>query len=191
LAAGVVLTMVDGAYLPLLGIIAAPILAGSVRDVAPQFGLGPSSRRLADAGLAFVALLATIAIAIGINARANVASERVAPYELIERLAADGRPHVLYCSFLEWCDYAIGSPNVRVWMDGRVERASLETRDVQRIVARVETGWPERLRAARIDALVVRRSDALATLLALSRDWSAGDGDESAQLFLRRAVNRK
>jgi len=193
LATGVVLTMLDGAYLPLLGIIAAPILAGTLRRIAPQLGSAAPSRALpADAGLAVFALVATVAFAIGINARATAAlSQRIAPRELIERLAADGRPHSLYCSVLEWCDYAMGANNVRVWMDGRVEHASRETRDVQRIVARVETGWPDRVRAAGIDALVVRRTDALATLLALSRDWSVSADDETAVLFVRRAVNLK
>ena len=188
LAAGIVLTLLDGAFLPVLGIIAAPILAGNLARMLPQFAAAAQPReRKAGVGVAIFAI-AAVALAIGINLRANVAlAERAAPQDLIERLAADGRPHSLFCSALEWCDYAIGASTVHAWMDGRVERSSLATRDVQRIVARVETDWPKRLRASGIDTLVVRKTDALATLLALSHEWYVRDGDETAQLFVRRA----
>jgi hypothetical protein len=185
LAAGVVLTMIDGAYLPLLGILAAPILAASLQAVLPQSitDWAPREARRITAGA--IALVA--AFGIGFNLHVDALSQRMAPQSLIERLAADGRPHSVYCSFAEWCDYAIGNGNLRVWMDGRVERASFETRDMQRIVARVEPGWSERLRRSGIDAIVVRHTDALATLLGMSRDWASLAGDDNTQLFVRRA----
>ena len=189
LGAALLLTLRNGADAPLLGIIAAPIFAESFAAIAPQFKTAPPAReRLADGLIAAIAFLLAISLAFVSHARAQAQSLRIAPYGMLARYAADGSPHTMVCSVVEWCDYAMLLPNLRPLMDGRLERADRSTRDGQHAIATVGTGWKRELARRGIDTVLTHRTDALAALLELSPNWTVVDGDADVILFQREAA---
>jgi hypothetical protein len=186
LAAGLFLTLRNGADAPLLGIIAAPIFAESFAVIAPQFKAAPPVReRLADGLIAAIAFLLAISLGSVSHARAQTQSLRTTPYWMMARYAADGRPHTIFCSVVEWCDYAAILPNLRPFMDGRVERTDKPMRDAQHAIATVGTDWKKELARRRIDTVLTHRTDALAALLELSPHWTVVDGDADVVLLER------
>jgi len=112
-------------------------------------------------------------------------AEREPADTMLRRAAADGRPHRLVCVAVEWCNYAIAFGNVRVLMDGRTERYDGPARAAQHEIARVTAGWKAELARRGVDAVLARRSDALATLLELAPGWDAVDLQDGIILFER------
>lgn len=189
LAAGLFLCLRDGGVAPLLGIIAAPILVGSLVERAPHFFAEPPARaRLADGLIAGLTLVIIISIATTIRPRLQQTFKGDASYSLLQRYAAgDNRPHGIFCSVIAWCDYAVVLPTLRPLMDERVERSNPSTRKAQHDVARVAKGWERTLASQHIDTVLTHRSDALAALLELSPHWSVVDARADAILFGREA----
>jgi hypothetical protein len=186
-AAAIVLAFWNGDDLPLVGIVAAPVLVGTVVRVAPQFFAPPAPReRLADGLIALIALFLAFGFAAETQARiARSSAERDPADAIVRRAAADGRPHRLVCVVVEWCNYAIAFGNVRVLMDGRTERYDGPTRDAQHEIARVTAGWKAELARRGVDAVLAHRSDALAALLELAPGWNAVDLRDGIILFER------
>ena len=135
-------------------------------------------------------LLGIIAAPIFAESFAAIAPQFKTAPPARERLAyaADGSPHTMVCSVVEWCDYAMLLPNLRPLMDGRLERADRSTRDGQHAIATVGTGWKRELARRGIDTVLTHRTDALAALLELSPNWTVVDGDADVILFQREAA---
>jgi len=166
----------NGENLPLAGIIAAPILVGTLVRVAPQFFAAPSSReRLADAVVAAIALCLAFGFAVGAQGRAMHYVLEQPPQTIVNRALADGRPHRLFCVVVEWCDYAIGFKDTGVVMDGRIERYDDRERTAQHAIAHLAHGWKGELSSRRVDLVLAHRSDALSTILAFVPGWSVVD----------------
>jgi len=166
----------NGDDLPLAGIIAGPILVGTLIRVAPQFFAAPSSReRSADAVVAAIALCLAWGFAAGAQGRAIHYVLQEPPATIVNRALSDGRPHGLFCVVVEWCDYAIGFKDTRVVMDGRIEHYDEGARTAQHNIAHVSLGWKAELSSRRIDFVLAHRSDALATILAFVPGWSVVD----------------
>jgi hypothetical protein len=177
----------NGEYLPLAGIVAAPIVVGTVVRFAPQFFAPPSSRgRLANGLVAAIAIVLALGFAGSTPARvARAAVQREPAEAVISRVAAAGREHRLFCLVVDWCNYAAGFGNVRVLMDGRVERADPAALEAQQAIARVKPAWKNELAQRGIDAVVAHRADAVAQLLAFAPGWEATDLQDGVILFER------
>ncbi len=94
LAVALLLSLANGAYLPLLGAAAGPALASAARGFVP---------RVVAAALAFA--VAALVIIVAVQAGRSDAHE---PSELVGRLRADGAPpRQLFCSSLAWCSASI------------------------------------------------------------------------------------
>jgi len=185
--AALLLAFWNGAYLPLAGIVAAPVLFGSLVRVAPQFFAQPSQKgRFAKGLIAAIAVVFALGFAGDTPGRVAQTARGHEPADsVIRRSLADGRRHHVFCAVLEWCNYAITLGNVRVMMDARVERADPSVRAAQFTIARVKPGWKRELAARGIDAVVVRRSEALGQLLAFVPHWEAVDLEDGIVLYER------
>ncbi len=171
LALTLLLALANGAFLPILGAVAGPALAGAARLprwACAVFALG-------------------VACAAGAAALQPDRATAGQPYELVATLAAERVPHRLFCEPLEWCSVATaaGVPGLRPFMDGRVAEYPLALRKVQRTIGRANGDWRGAASRARIDAFLVARSEALATLLRLDRNWRQSASDGRAILFVR------
>jgi len=180
----------NGEYLPLGGIIAAPVLVGTVVRIAPQFFAQPAARgRLANGLVAAIAIVLAIGFAGSTPLRIARAAAMVEPADsVIRRAVADGRERRMFCAVAEWCNYAIAFGNVRVMMDGRVERVDASVREAQVTIARAKPGWKRELTQRGIDTVVVRRTDALGQLLAFVPRWEAIDLENGIVLYERSAT---
>jgi hypothetical protein len=185
------LALANGAYVALFGVLVAPILARAAAELWPRVFAGPSngSRGLAgrsngSRGLAVILLAAVVLGAVfGRPLRASESSAGLAGV-----LAADGRAHRLFCANLDWCDEALGAGhnNVRVLMDGRVAAYPARTLALQQQVVQLKAGWRQALAAAGVDAVLLRRNRAAATILAREPAWRELGAAGSAVLFERR-----
>ncbi len=187
--AGVILVFLDGTNLPLLGIIAGPAFAGSLRRLWPNFGADPppARERWAAAGVALVAFVIAAGFALAPNERLlRQSPEAGAEQTAIGQLAGDGRRHVLYCSVALWCDYAAPFHNIDVVLDERFERVKPEVWIMATQISHVRLGWRKALSGAGVDAVVARRKGALATLLSMDRGWESRASDPTFMLFVRR-----
>jgi len=186
-AAGLVLCFSDGSTAPLLGIIAAPILVGTLVEKAPaMFAEPPARARLTDGLIAALTLAVALTIAAAIHPRPEQTLAADTPYALLQRYAVSSeQPRRVLCSVVAWCDYAVALPRLRALMDDRIELTDGATRKAQHDVTRVQKGWKQQLARHRIDAVLTHRSDALAALLVLDSHWTAFDARGGSVLFER------
>lgn len=177
----------DGAFVPLLGIVAGPAFAaaasaGDERIAAPR------------RGEAFAALAAACFVVLaGLAALPHAplqAATNAAPRALFDRLAASGGPHVVLCGTVAWCDYAETYPGLRPFVDERVELATLAQLRAQEKIGRARAGWHEALRAGHVDALIVSTNAAIAQLAPAMRGWRRVAADGEATLFVRDGSTR-
>ena len=145
----------------LFAIVAAPLAARGLDARFPRIGaLGREGAR-ARAGGAFP----TIALAIGFAAFAMVKAQShltvPPPLAAIERLAADGAPHRLFCENFTWCSAALQHPTLRVFIDGRCDAYPLPV--WRRYVATIQTrpAWSSDLSRYGVDAVIAGRGGAI------------------------------
>jgi hypothetical protein len=177
-----VLALLDGHYLPLFGIVSAP-LAAEAAARAKLFRQNPVR-------VAALALGAALAAGVAWNVYAPPASA-FSPAELTAALDASGdAPHV-YCGRLEWCDYiAAAQGRASAYMDERVELFPAATIETQLAIAHLKPKWRERLSAAGIDTVLVDRRSALDALLSRSAGWSRAGSAGDLRIFKREGANR-
>jgi MFS family permease len=186
LAAGL-LALANGTYLPVFGVLIAPLLAASAAAAPPL----PTSRPATARGDVLVAIASVLAAAVLVTTL--VARERpaVPAYALAATLARDGKPHRLMCLYVDWCDAALVSGSTtRVFMDGRVGAYPQRVRDAQLELVRLAAHWRRTLDADRIDALLTRKDRPLSMLISLSPGWRAVASDDVAVLYERKFVVR-
>jgi hypothetical protein len=215
--AATLLALANGAYLAVFGVLVAPLLAASAAELltsaktagtrtsaepadtrtspetagtrtsAETAGAGGRSRNLMRGAL--VPAVAVLALSL-----AGTAASRLRPAVPVEaavlaqRLAADGRPHRLFCATIDWCSVAeaAGAPLVSGYMDGRVEVYPDVVRAEQLAIARLKATWRGQLESERVDAVLVRRDRSFSTLLAGRPGWRLADQTDSLALYVRR-----
>jgi hypothetical protein len=106
---------------------------------------------------------------------------------LARTLASDGRAHRLACAGLDWCSIAetVGSPRIGVYADGRVEALPAPVLAGARELGSLKGDWRRWLREQQIDALLVRRDRAFATLLVARPGWRLAGTTDTLALFER------
>jgi hypothetical protein len=171
-AVACVLGLSTGAFVPVFGVVAAPVVAANLRGLRGSWIASPLAGLLAAA----VALAAVALVARSAPAPAQ-------PYELAAREAAAAGPHgVLLCSVIDWCDVAVAGGE-RAILDGRIAPYGDAARTTQRTVATVARGWERELAASGTTAVLASNDSALATLLGLSTGWRDVARDDRATLF--------
>jgi hypothetical protein len=179
------LALANGSYLAVFGILIAPLLAASASSALDLAMPAAGTLRTAGARTAVAAafLACAAAGAAGLVRRPVPAEAAV----LAQRLAADGRDHRLACAVLDWCSIALasGGPHLRVYADGRIEALPPAVLRESRDLGSLKGDWRRWLRVQRIDALLVRRNRAFATLLAARPGWRLAGEAETLALFVR------
>jgi len=180
------LALANGAYLPVFAVLVAPSLARSVASSWPRL----SAMRLGWTKLVALGTICVLAVAMLAGAattglRPVSAASEIAP--LVQLLDRDGRTHRLYCATPDWCGEAIaaGAPGVSVLMDGRIYAYPFEVRAMQLRITALKAHWRRDLSLERIDALLLRRDRAMATLMAATPGWRVAGSSATATLFER------
>jgi hypothetical protein len=181
----ILLALADGAYVSVFGVLAAPALARSAAALWPKTFARSVPETL---GGAATALGAVVVAALVAATSVPPAPATASTADLAHALAADGRPHRLFCANLDWCDEAValGAPNLRVFMDGRIAAYSSGVFAGQRDIALLKPGWRGELAAAGIDALMLRRDRAAVQIIGASPYWLRAGADRNAVLFVHR-----
>jgi hypothetical protein len=176
------LVLLNGRYAPEFVLAASPVI------VPRAFAALGTARRAASSGflpvgfLVAAAVIAPVSLATGSDARATASSP------LVVALAADGSDHRLFCTNLDACDtfVATGDPHVRVFMDSRVAAYPGRVVADQDHIAHALPGWRTLLRTWHVDAVVARRGQPVAELLALTPlRWRVAASDGDMVLFER------
>jgi hypothetical protein len=171
-----VLALANGAFVPLFGIVAAPLVVAGFRG----------ARRPSMPALSF-GLAGAAALAVAFVARAAPAAQTAAqPFALAAREAVRGGPRArLFCANVDWCDVA-SADGERVVMDGRIAVSGAPARAAQRTIVVAKPGWERALARSGATAVLAATDSALATLLNLSGSWREVERGERATLFERR-----
>jgi hypothetical protein len=197
--AALLVALVDGHQLPLLGIVAAPVLAGvaagALRDLAAKSLNAAATTNSGDervlAGpsrLAFAAGAVLVAMfAFATWSAARTGASNAPPLGLIARLQSDGRDHRLFCTRLDWCGSALatGDPHLRAFMDQREAAYPQQLRREQFAISIGRDDWRAKLKAAHVDAFVVDHRALVAGLLETTGEWTRAAEDDGVRLYLR------
>ncbi|MBD5632839.1 MAG: hypothetical protein IAI49_00045 [Candidatus Eremiobacteraeota bacterium] len=170
-----VLALANGAFVPVFGIVAAPVIVAGLRTLRlPAW---------APVAFACVAVAAVALVARGAPPP-RLASQ---PFELAAVEAVRARPHaLLVCANVDWCDVALAGGE-RVLVDGRIAPYDADARASQREIAGVGRDWERALARSRATAVLAVNDSPLSTLLGLSTNWVATRRDERATLYERRS----
>ena len=183
--AAAVLALMNGAFVIVFGVLAAPILAASAAAAYPRFAqLGTGSVRADIAiGVAAVALAAGIA--------PFVATPATAPgYALAAGLGSDGRSHRVFCYDVDWCDVAISeAPRVSVFADGRVAAYPSTVLGRQRDIVTMKNHWRRTIDRNKVDTMILRNDRPLTTMISMAPGWHLVASDAAASVY-ERAVLR-
>lgn len=160
------LALANGAFVPLFGIVTAPIVVGGLarRVGLPSFGI----RHDPLASVASIVVLVAIASGVLAGAKAIPISADE-PYAVIDRLARIGLAHRAFCANLTWCD-AVETVGLHVLADGRIAEGSQATRDAQIEISNVRA-WRKTMHSFAVDVALVGADSALATILTASK-WT-------------------
>jgi len=110
------------------------------------------------------------------------------PEKSVAALSALPGEHDLLCTEFSKCAYALGNPNVRVFLDGRADPFPPEIWDGYLTVAQMLPGWPEALDHYGVNALIVGRTDPIGEALAGMPGWREVPQDDACcALFIRRS----
>ncbi len=183
----IVVSLANGALLPLAAIVVAPVLAaaatvrfGGVRDARAAV------RPLVPQTLVAFAAIGAIAIALGFASRAgatNATRAESEPLPALRTLARTRDIRGVACADLAWCDAAIPL-GLRVLADHRIGAMPTRVQTAQIAIVRAKQAW---LRAAddfHIDAIVVGADATLATLLA-AEGWHPLSRTDRIAVYLR------
>jgi hypothetical protein len=165
------------------GVIAAPIVACAFeRTYVSNAQRTPFQRSARAWALVCVCAFST-AILTGCVARAHgiiLVDGARNQDAVVQRLAADGKPHRLFCYYPEWCNLALmrNADTVRVFMDERRTSYPAAVRRDAIVIRFMWRGWRKRLDAWGIDAIETPNGDLAGVLMLLpewKRVWTSND----------------
>ena len=178
------LTLCNAVYLPVFAFVAAPIVARAV-----QSGFAEMNSTARPRWIAHVASFAAVACILASVWLAAAQRPDLRPSsQLVARIAADRRPHRVFCMRIADCDSVVagGMSSLRVFMDGRAGAYPERVRRDQVALAGLHPGWRELLRTWRIDTIVLPRQSAFAAVLHLLPDrWHAAASDGTFDVYER------
>ncbi len=174
------LGLANGANLPLVGVVVAPLLAGGA--LRPRTTV---ARGLALA-LTCVAVLAANVGPGGTDANARASAQRDGAF-LASRAAGLHDVRRVFCEQVAWCASAVAAGG-SVLVDDRVDRAPSPVRDAQLALGQAHVTWLGVAKRYGIDAIVVSRDSALASLLRLDSRWRTYGARGDTALFVRSSM---
>jgi hypothetical protein len=183
-AAAAILALMNGAFVIVFGVLAAPVLAASAAAAYPYFDKLSTGSLRGD----IASGVAAVALAAGLVAVA--AAPATAPgYALAASLASDGRSHRVFCYDVDWCDVAIsGAPLVSVFADGRVAAYPSTVLSRQRDIVAMKNHWRSAIERYKVDTMILRNDRPLTTMISMAPGWSVVASDSAASVFERAAL---
>jgi hypothetical protein len=159
----------------LLGIAIAPLAARAIDLLLasrPWWPVDPlrdrNLRRLTIGASIFAAALVLVS-----QARSSAAPPWSPPVSTFELLSArDDAPRV-FCYDFTICSVARDYPNLRVFMDGRVDAYPLAVWNDFNVVRAAKSGWQTTLDAWRVDAVIAKANSSLDDALTRQPGWIA------------------
>jgi hypothetical protein len=110
------------------------------------------------------------------------------PTKSVAALVATPGEHDLLCTEFSKCAYALGHPNVRVFLDGRADPFPPAIWDGFVTVSAMLPGWPEVLDHFKVNALLVDRDDPIDAALKGMPAWrEIPQDDPCCAVFIRRS----
>jgi hypothetical protein len=110
------------------------------------------------------------------------------PEHSVAALVALPGQHDLLCTEFSKCSYALGNPNVRVFLDGRADPFTAPVWDGFVSVSAMLPGWPETLDHFKVNSLIVDRADPIDQALKGMPQWQEIPQDDACcALFIRRS----
>jgi len=168
------LGLANGADLPVVGVVVAPLLAAAAHRM----------RAIVPAGIAFpFALLA----ALGTNVAVNDPRADGGAAILAVRAARLHGVHRLFCAQPRWCAFAVVSGG-RVLIDDRFDRAPAPVRDAQLALVKGRVTWRRVASRYRIDAILTGSDSTLGSLVRLAPGWRSFAVRGDATLFVGRNI---
>jgi hypothetical protein len=110
------------------------------------------------------------------------------PERTVAALAALPGQHDLMCTEFSKCAYALGQPNIRVFLDGRADPFPPSVWQAFVTVSGMFPGWPETLDHYKVNALIIDKNDPIGPALAGMPQWQKVPAqDDCCALFIRRS----
>jgi len=110
------------------------------------------------------------------------------PRQSVAALAAIPGEHDLLCTEYSKCSYALGTPNVRIFMDGRADPYPPEIWNAFVTISAGLPGWQETLDHYKVNAVLLNQGDPLIGALKGMPGWrEVAQGDSCCTLFIRRS----
>jgi len=108
------------------------------------------------------------------------------PVQAVASLVALPGEHNLYCAEFSRCAYALGYPDVRVFLDGRADPFPPQIWDAYQTVYAMLPGWTETLDHFKINAMLVERNSPMDDAFKSMRGWhEVRQDDPCCALFIR------
>ncbi|HEY0798648.1 MAG TPA: hypothetical protein VGD50_05830 [Candidatus Baltobacteraceae bacterium] len=166
------LALLHGEYLGIAGVVVAPVMAVALESATQRRGANEALAAVSAGAVlcaAVFALLTGIACSVRGTQVLDSAHDQVAA---IDRLAADGQAHHLYCVNPVWCVYALlrAPHSLAVFTDTRSDAYPPSVREDAAHIAAENVGWKRTLELRKIDA-VLAPNGALSSLLTLLPQW--------------------
>jgi hypothetical protein len=108
------------------------------------------------------------------------------PAQAIAALVAQPGEHRLLCTEFSKCSYALGYPNVKIFLDGRADPFPIGVWDGFVTVSAFLPGWPEALDHFKVNAVLVGRDGPMAQALKGMPPWhEVRQDDPCCSVFIR------
>lgn len=176
-------------------LVASPIVAVALTaafadsrtgHLAPRVVAVPRALRIAES---FAALAISVFIG-GMLARAEAsgAVPDTQPHRALAAIEAlPGRSNV-FCANFTWCSFLLGSPRVRVFLDGRADPYPSGVWDDYSAIIRVVPAWQATLARRCVDVVLLERTSALEQAISLSGEWRSSYSDGTFRAWVRSNV---
>jgi hypothetical protein len=180
-------------HLPLLVLLAIPIITAASPDVSPWKPFSAGRTKHSEARLRHWFRLAVLLLLVGFTvvrwtqlARQQSRTEAEQfPEQAVEFLRSHTGVHRLF-AYYDWGGYAIWQlyPGQRVFIDGRADLYGDDLLHQFQQAAQLRPGWKQIMDQWAVDAILVPPSGALAQGLSLDPGWHARYSDSQAILYL-------
>jgi hypothetical protein len=171
-------------------ILVAPMVAARITEALNLPPAAPESPRERWAGTAVVALatIAAVVLVFRLLASPLIVSTTL-PKNALAALERAPGTHNLLCRDFAWCGDALGSKNVRTFLDGRCDPFPLSVWRQYKTIAFLGEDWLNTLDASEIDAVIAKKADPLGQALATLPQWKRLYSDKTFVVFVRDKPN--
>jgi hypothetical protein len=167
--------------IPIFAIAVAPIALAALPS-RPRVPMRVASRA------AFAGACLAGALFGALPWRLEPAADELLPLRPARALLANQSNARVFCEDFAWCSLFLGTPSVRVFLDGRCDPYPASVWRDYRLVLDGDPRWSSVLASHHVDAVLVRRDSALDALLASRGRWRAVSADRQARLYVRDAI---